>query len=108
MEVRKQRIVDSHLLGEGFVRPDAVHAQAEHLRIQLFELLQVIDEAGVLVRADGAEIQRIKDQDHIAPPGKIGKLDFLLTLVFEREIRSGLSYGDGHEASSGSNNSCQD
>src|SRR5260370_9654747 len=89
------------------MRPDAIHAQAEHLRVQLFELLQVVDKAGVLASANGAEIQRIKDQDDLAFPRKIGKLDFFLTLVLERELRSGLSYRYGHEASSNSNNGYQ-
>src|SRR5882762_3183622 len=107
MEVGQQRIADSHLFGERFVRPDAVHAQAEHLRVELLKLFQIVDKTGVLIRANGAEIKRIKNQDDIALPGKIGKLDFLLILILEREFRSGLSYSDGHEASSGLNDCCQ-
>jgi len=54
----------------------------------------------VLIRADGAEIERIKNQDDIVLARKIGKLYFLLRLVFQGEIGSGLSYGNRREASS--------
>jgi hypothetical protein len=47
----------------------------------------------------GAEIERIENQDDVALARKIGKLDFLLRLIFQGEIGSGLSYGNRHEAS---------
>jgi hypothetical protein len=66
----------------------------------------------MLIGANRTEIERIKHQDYVAFTGKIGQLHFLLILILEREFGSGLSYGNGHEASSGSdeclkNNSVQ-
>jgi len=62
-------------------------------------LFQIINETGVFVRAKRAEIERVKNQDDVAFARKIGKLDFLLRLVFQGEVGSGLSYGKRHEAS---------
>jgi hypothetical protein len=61
----------------------------------------------MFVCADGAEIERIEDQDDIALACKISKLDIILILVLKCEFRSGLSYGNRHGASSESNEGCQ-
>src|ERR1700722_8488357 len=100
MKISEQRVGDSHFFGERFVRPGAIDAQAEHLRIERFKLLQIVDKTGVFVGANRAEIEWIKNQYDVALAREVRKLDFLLRLVFQREVGSGLSYGNRHEASS--------
>src|ERR1700693_1321853 len=42
LKIREQRILDAHLFGERFMRPGAVYAHTEHLRIELVETFHVI------------------------------------------------------------------
>src|SRR5207244_365359 len=56
-------------------------------------------EPDVLVRASRAPVERIENQDHIFLALEVGKLHFLLALILEGEIGSGLSYSNRHRSS---------
>src|SRR5882724_3096869 len=100
MKIGEQRILDVHFVGVGFVRPDAVDADAENLRIQILERLHFVDEAGVLVGAGGAPVERVPYENDVLLAAKIRKLYFFFVLIVEREIRRYVSNSDGHEQSS--------
>src|ERR1700712_227011 len=76
MEIREQWERELVGLSECFVRPSAVHADAEHLRAELVELRQIVAEASVLVGAGGAEIERVKSQ-YYGLAAKLAQLDLL-------------------------------
>src|ERR1700735_1211206 len=92
LEIGEQRIIDAELFGECLVRPHAIDAQAEHLRVELVEALQIVDEADVFIGADRAPIERIEHEHDIFLAAKIRQLHILLILILERKIRSLRSY----------------
>src|SRR6266581_1234634 len=100
MKIRQQRIFDPHLLRIRLVRPHAVHADAQNFRVQRLERFHVVHEAGVLVRARRAPVQRVPHQHDILFPREIRELHFLLFLIQQRKIRRRLSNRDTHNRSS--------
>ncbi len=96
LEVGQERVLDAELLGERLVGPDRVHADAEHGRAQRLELLQVVHEAGVLLRADGAEIERVEREDHLLALQRRQRV-LLVVVSPEREVRGLFAHLDRHE-----------
>src|SRR6202042_839488 len=92
--------VNSHFFREGLVRPNAVDADAEYLRVQFLEILHVVHEADVLVGAGGTPIERGKHDDHILLTLIIGQLHLFLTLISQGEIGSSWSNRECHSSSS--------
>src|SRR5687767_159589 len=78
--------------------PGAVHANAEHLRVETLELRQVVTEAHMLVGAHRAEVKRIKGQHDILPL-QVAKLVLLVIVGSKVEIRCWLAYRDCHDRS---------
>src|SRR5262245_28394143 len=97
LEVGEQRVLDAELLGECLVRPDRVHAHAEDARVQRVELLEIVDEAGVLLRADRAEVERIEREDHLVAL-QIRELVLLVVVGLEREVGGLFTRFDRHES----------
>src|SRR6202035_3613763 len=89
LKIGEQRIFYSHLLGKGFVRPCAVHAYAEHLRVELVKTFHVIHQTNVLVGTHRAPVERVEDEDYIFLALKFGKLHFFLALILQCEVQIG-------------------
>ncbi len=66
---------------KGLMRPYAVDAHTQHLRIQLLEALHVIHKADVLVGAHRAPVERVENDNHVFLALKVRELDFLLILA---------------------------
>src|SRR5258708_5326902 len=100
MKIRQQRILDPHFLRIGLVRPYAVNTDAKHFRVQRLEGLHLVNEAGMLVGARRAPVQRVPHKYDVLLSGEIRKLYFLLFLIQQRKIRGRLSHRDTHTVSS--------
>src|SRR5258706_4990633 len=93
--------MNSHLVGVGFVGPDAVNAQAQDLRIEILELLLIVDHAGVLFGAGWAPVEGIEDQDYAFLAFVVAELYFLLILISQGEFRGWCADGWWHDSSVG-------
>ena len=93
LEVGEQRGVDAELLAEGLVGVDVVDADADQLDALLLEfgLDLLVDRE--LVRADGAEVERVEDEQH-ATTAEVGERDLLAVLVAQREVGGRFAGGD--------------
>jgi hypothetical protein len=100
LKIREQRILNPHFFRVSFVRPGAIDADTHHLRVELLEFFHVIHEAGVLVRAGWAPIQRIEYEDDILFALEVRQLYFFLALILQREIRRRCSHRNCHALSS--------
>jgi hypothetical protein len=66
IEIRQHRKSDAaDLLGEGLVRENRIHADAQDLSVSRLELLAVGFEVGELLRSAPGEIERIERQHDV-------------------------------------------
>jgi hypothetical protein len=96
VKIGKERILDAHFFGVGFVRPNAVNTDAEDFRVERVERPHVIDKARMLVGASRAPVQGIENQHDILLPGEIRELHFLFFLIHQGKVRRCLSNGNTH------------
>src|SRR5262245_37061401 len=75
VEVGEQRVAQTEVLDERRVRPVAVDAHAEHLRVDPLELTEVVLEAGELLRAGWAEVERVEREDDVALAAEVAEAD---------------------------------
>ena len=101
LDVGEEVVGDVELFAEGFVAPDGVDGDAEDDGVFGIEVGEVGHEAGVLVGADGGEVEGVEGEDDVLFAAEVGEFDFGFVLVFEFEIGGGLAGGDGHGGSCG-------
>ena len=72
---------------------DVVDADADQLDALRLDLGLDLLVDGELVRADGAEVERVEDEQH-APAAVVGQRDLLAVLVAQGEVGGRLAGGD--------------